>query len=151
MPPRQAHPRPCAKRVSPSSRNHRHARQSTEIQHARPRTAKRHPTNPTNPPPGDQESRLTAPSGFNRKLKEMGRNGRFVDRVPLNDLAALYGEVVTFRERWVRGDEPGPERGMAALLGDRPIEPLGRRQWDMLARRADAVAERNAPGRARAR
>jgi conjugative relaxase-like TrwC/TraI family protein len=91
------------------------------------------------------------PPWLRQHLAALGRNGRFTDGVPVDELAVLYGEVVTFRERWVRSGEPCTERGMAALLGDRPVEPMGRRQWDMLARRADAVAERNAPGRSRAR
>lgn len=94
---------------------------------------------------------LSPPSWMHRHVKELAQSGRFVASAPVSDLVALYGEVVAFRERWMRGDEPGVELGMAALLGERPAEPLGRRQWDMVARRADAIAERDVPGRRRAR
>jgi hypothetical protein len=94
---------------------------------------------------------LSPPSWMHQHLKELVQTGRLIDRIPVNDLVALYGGVVAFRERWMRGDEPGVELGMAVLLGERPAEPLGRRQWDMVARRADAIAERDVPGRRRAR
>ena len=58
--PRQAHPRARPPRVSSTSRHHRHPGQSTEIQHARPRTTQRAPddrhepaTQPSRRPPDE--------------------------------------------------------------------------------------------------
>jgi hypothetical protein len=68
--PRQAHPGPRPPRVSPTSHDHRHPSQSTEIHQTRTLKATRHPHRPPNPLPSDQESRLTASHGFNRKLSQ---------------------------------------------------------------------------------
>ena len=66
-PPSQANsPPPCPARVSTPCRNPGHARQPTKTQQGRPRPSQRDPPQPTNPPPSDQENRLTR---FNRKLR----------------------------------------------------------------------------------
>jgi len=55
----QAHPGPRPPRISPTWRDHRHPGQPTEIRQARTWTTTRHPYRPPNPPPSDQEGRLT--------------------------------------------------------------------------------------------
>ena len=60
----QAHPGPRPPRISPTWRDHRHPGQPTEIRQARTWTTTRHPYRPPNPPPSDQEGRLTQVKGL---------------------------------------------------------------------------------------
>lgn len=95
---------------------------------------------------------LARPRWVKRHLAELGAAGAFVGGVPVAALTVLYGDMAAFRGRWGRDlDDEAEMRGVAALLGARPDEPLARRQWDVLAHRTTEVAARATRDRARVR
>jgi len=101
----------------------------------------------------DQRALLCSPpSWLRRHLREIGAAGGFGGGVPTAALARLYGDVAEYRLRYVREVDTDDEaRGLRSLLGERPDDPLGRRQWDVLADRAARVADARHVTRARAR
>jgi len=95
---------------------------------------------------------LAPPPWVKRHLAELGVAGAFMHGVPVTVLTTLYGDVAAFRHRWGRDlDDEAERRGLAALLGARPDQPLARRQWDVLAHRTTEVAARATRERARVR
>jgi len=95
---------------------------------------------------------LAPPTWLRQHLREVGAAGGFSTGVPTATLVRLYVEVAEFRSRHGLaeiGDEP--QRGLRSLLGDRPEDPLGRRQWDVLANRAAKLHDARSVARARAR
>jgi hypothetical protein len=86
----------------------------------------------------DHRSLLCAPPPWLRQhLREVGAGGGFAAGVPTAGLARLYVEIAEFRARSSHDiEDDGPQRGLRSLLGPRPEDPLGRRQWDVLAHRA---------------
>ena len=93
---------------------------------------------------------LSPPSWVHRHLREVGAAGGFAGGIPTAALARLYGDVAEFRVRYAR-EAADETRGLRSLLGERPNDPLGRRQWDVLADRAGRVADPRHLARARAR
>lgn len=94
---------------------------------------------------------LSPPSWVRRHLREVGAAGGFASGIPTLMLARLYGDVAEFRTRYGRELDGDEARGLRSLLGDRPGDPLGRRQWDVLADRATRVGEARHMARARVR
>ena len=96
---------------------------------------------------------LCAPPPWLRQhLREVGAAGGFAAGVPVRTLVRLYVEVAAFRCRTgAEVDDQTPQRGLRSLLGARPDDPLGRRQWDVLAHRATEAATHAQPSRARVR
>ena len=103
--------------------------------------------------PAEHQALLASPPDWmHRHLSELGAAGALVGGTPVRALAHLYVDVAAFRSRHRRApDKEPPERGLRALLGERPEDPLGRRQWDQLAQRAGRVHQLRADARARAR
>jgi hypothetical protein len=101
----------------------------------------------------DQRSQLLSPpTWIRRHLREVGAAGGFATGVPTVALARLYGDVGEFRNRYGRALDDGEDAcGLRSLLGERPDDPLGRRQWDVLADRATRIGEARHLARARAR
>lgn len=92
------------------------------------------------------------PSWLRQHLREVGAGGGFAAGIPVGTLAHLYGEIAEFRSRHPQPDgDDAPARGLRSLLGDRPEDPLGRRQWDLLAARVGHLHEPRSLTRARAR
>ncbi len=77
---RQTHPRPRPTRVSAHRSHPGHTSQPAKTQQSRTRTPDRQPHRTTHPLPRHQESRLTTPPRFNRKLRtcweSLGRRER---------------------------------------------------------------------------
>jgi hypothetical protein len=91
----------------------------------------------------------TPPPWMRQHLRELGAAGWFSTGAPTEALAHLYAAIAEFRERWGRETDDA-SRGLRSLLGDRPDEPLGRRQWDVLAGRvSELTRERTARARVR--
>lgn len=88
------------------------------------------------------------PTWMLRHLAELGSAGRFAEGVPVRTLVALYADVIAFRSTLPEQREPIAVSGPALLLGEPPTEPLSRRQWDVLAVRAQELGARE---RSRAR
>ena len=99
----------------------------------------------------EHRSLLCAPPPWLRQhLREVGAAGGFAAGIPTATLARLYVEIAEFRSRYSRDlVDDGPQRGLRSLLGPRPDEPLGRRQWDVLAH--SAAETRTPPQRNRVR
>jgi len=92
------------------------------------------------------------PPWLRQHLREVGAAGGFAAGIPVGSLARLYAEVAELRARSAEAvDDDLPRRGLRSLLGDRPEDPLGRRQWDLLAARAGKLHEPRSVARARAR
>lgn len=95
---------------------------------------------------------LSPPSWVRRHLREIGAASGFAGGIPTAALARLYGDVAEYRARYGRDlDDADEVRGLRSLLGARPDDPLGRRQWDVLADRATRVCDPRHLARARAR
>lgn len=99
----------------------------------------------------EQRSVLTSPpSWLRRHLAELGASGAFADGIPVRTLSRYYGDVAAFRRVHDRGDDTDAH-GLRSLLGDRPDDALGSRQWQVLAQRATRLRQPSERARARAR
>lgn len=73
------------------------------------------------------------PPWLQRHLSELGASGGFIGGIRAQALANFYVDAAAMRERNGLTDDSPVGRGARALLGNRPEDALGRRQWFLLA------------------